>query len=117
MPDSDTAGNGKSLRQTMAQIYNKVNQEMYGIGVRQQKVERMDDKIIIFGKHQRVPALSVIEEKYPQLTLSVDTTLITEFKERLQEEVYNQLDLEVATILKDFDPKTEEAVAVIYLKR
>ncbi|MFZ4452595.1 Na-translocating system protein MpsC family protein [Salibacterium aidingense] len=105
----------KSQRQQIARLYNKVNQEMYGIGVRKQKVEMMEDKIVIFGQHQRVPALSVIDQKNPPLSLSVDTTLIEEFKSRLKKQLESELELQVKTILKDFDPETEEAAAVIYL--
>ncbi|MFC5713919.1 Na-translocating system protein MpsC family protein [Thalassorhabdus alkalitolerans] len=105
----------KSMKKTIAQIYNKVNQEMYGLGVRKQKIEVLEDKIIIFGLHKRVQALHAIGQKHPELTLSVDYTLIQEFKERLKKELGSQLNLKVKTILKDFDPKSEEAVAVIYL--
>ncbi|MFB5662839.1 Na-translocating system protein MpsC family protein [Alteribacillus sp. HJP-4] len=106
----------KALCRAVAQIYNKINQEMYGVGVRKQKVEIIDNKVIIFGEHQRVPALKAINEKYPQLTLSVDTTLIKEFKTKLKKEVEQQLEVKIKTVLKDFDPETEEAAAVIYLE-
>ncbi|WP_252314002.1 Na-translocating system protein MpsC family protein [Sinobaca sp. H24] len=105
----------KALRKEIAQIYNKVNQEMYKVGVRKQKIEILQDKILVFGEHQRVPALEAIHEKYPELTLTVDTTLIKEFKERLKMELEKELSIKVKTILKDFDPVTEEAAAIIYI--
>lgn len=105
----------KTLRKEIAQIYNKVNQEMYKVGVRKQKIEILQDKILVFGEHHRVPALEAIHEKYPELTLTVDTTLIKEFKERLKMELEKELPIKVKTILKDFDPVTEEAAAIIYI--
>ncbi|WP_018922813.1 Na-translocating system protein MpsC family protein [Salsuginibacillus kocurii] len=107
----------KVIRQKVAQIYNQVNQKMYGTGVRAQKVELMDDKILIFGLHKRVPALEALDDNHKDLTRTVDATLIQEFKARLQNSLEKELNLPIRTILKDFDPASEDAAAVIYLDK
>lgn len=106
-----------SLKKSLAQLYNQINQEMYGVGVREQKIEILDNKIIIFGQHKRVHALSILSEKYNSMALSVDAALICEFKERLKSQIEKLLNLSVATILKDYDPVTETAFTVIWLEK
>ncbi|MGA9174575.1 MAG: Na-translocating system protein MpsC family protein [Thermoactinomyces sp.] len=101
----------------MAQVYNKISQEMYGVGVKKQKIEIIDDKIVIFSENKRIPALSVLRDKYSELTLSADAALIREYKIRLKEQLEKLLNLKVATILKDYCPETEAACVVVYLKQ
>jgi Fe-S cluster biosynthesis and repair protein YggX len=79
-----------SLKRQVAQVYNKISQEMYGVGVKKQKIEIIDDKIVIF---------------------------IREYKIRLKEQLEKLLNLKVATILKDYCPETEAACVVVYLKQ
>lgn len=104
-----------SFKKQLCQLYNRVYQEMFGLGVRKQRVEIFKDKIVIFAQHKRVPALFALSEKYKELTHSVDAALVTEFKRRLSEEFERQFNAKVTTVLKDYDPNTEEACTVIYL--
>jgi hypothetical protein len=106
-----------SLKRQVAQVYNKISQEMYGVGVKKQKIEIIDDKIVIFSENKRIPALSVLRDKYSELTLSADAALIREYKIRLKEQLEKLLNLKVATILKDYCPETEAACVVVYLKQ
>ncbi|SDW10826.1 Uncharacterized conserved protein [Marininema mesophilum] len=105
------------LKKELAQLNNQVSQEMYGIGVKKQKVEIMGDKIVIFTEQKRIPALAILDGKYGELTLSVDAALVREFKERLKNHVEMQFGLKVRSILKDYDPGTEAACIVILLDR
>ncbi|WP_245838770.1 Na-translocating system protein MpsC family protein [Marininema halotolerans] len=105
------------MKKELAQLNNQVSQEMYGIGVKKQKVEIMGDKIVIFTEQKRIPALAILDGKYDELTLSVDAALVREFKERLKSHVEMQFGLTVRSILKDYDPETEVACIVILLDR
>ncbi|SFS80780.1 Uncharacterized conserved protein [Marininema halotolerans] len=113
-PSPSTRG---ALKKELAQLNNQVSQEMYGIGVKKQKVEIMGDKIVIFTEQKRIPALAILDGKYDELTLSVDAALVREFKERLKSHVEMQFGLTVRSILKDYDPETEVACIVILLDR
>ncbi|RAL22700.1 Na-translocating system protein MpsC family protein [Thermoflavimicrobium daqui] len=106
-----------TFKRKLAQFCNEISQEMYGLGVKKQRIEIYDDKIIIFGQHKRVPALSALTGKYLDLTLTVDAALIREYKVRLKDYIEKELQIEVVTILKDYDPITENAFIAIYLKK
>ncbi|WP_096435156.1 Na-translocating system protein MpsC family protein [Alteribacter populi] len=106
-----------SLKKQISQLYNKVNQEMYGIGVKKQRIEIFQNSVIIFSEHKRVPALNVISNKYPELTISTDAALVSEFKQRIKDQIENSFQEKVLTVLKDFDPKTEQAFTVIQFEK
>jgi ornithine carbamoyltransferase len=105
-----------SLKKQIAVLYNRIHQGMYGIGVKKQKIEIYEDKIVIFTQQKRVPALSVLSEKYHELTLSADAALIREAKQKLKEELEKKFNWSISTVLQDYDPSTEEACVVICLK-
>jgi hypothetical protein len=104
----------QSLKKDLAQIYNRVNQEIYGVGVKKQRIETFDDRVIIFAEHKRVKALEMLSKNFQHLTISVDSALIVEFKALLKGYIERKLHAKVKTILKDYDPGTEEACTIIY---
>ena len=105
-----------SLRKDLAHLYNRVNQEIYGVGVKKQRIETYEDRVIIFAQHKRVQALQMLSKNFHHLTISVDSALIVEFKSLFKGQIEETLNLKVKTILKDYDPVTEEACTIIYLK-
>ncbi|MFC4766738.1 Na-translocating system protein MpsC family protein [Effusibacillus consociatus] len=105
-----------TFKKQLAHLFNQINQEMYGVGVKKQRIEIFDDKIIIFSQSKRVPALASISEKYPELTVTVDAALVGEYKARLKEQFQNMFSINVVAILKDYDPNTESACTVICLE-
>jgi uncharacterized protein YfbU (UPF0304 family) len=72
--------------------------------------------VIIFAQHKRVQALKMLSKNFHHLTISVDSALIAEFKSLFKVHIEETLDLKVRTILKDYDPVTEEACTIIYFK-
>ena len=109
--------NTVTLKKQLARLYNKVYQDMFGLGVRSQKIELFKDKIIIFGQHKRVPALDIISERFDELLHAIDAALVTEFKINFKREVERLLNARVIAVLKDYDPDTELACTVIYLEK
>ncbi|MDQ0252900.1 uncharacterized protein YbcI [Evansella vedderi] len=105
-----------TLKKQISQLYNKINQEIYGVGVKKQKIEIYQNAILIFSEHKRVTALNVISDRFPELTLSTDAALIFEYKKRLKEKIEDSLQKKVLTVLKDFDPVTEQAFTVIHFE-
>ncbi|MBY0120503.1 Na-translocating system protein MpsC family protein [Bacillus sp. S/N-304-OC-R1] len=108
--------NQQSLKKDIAHLYNRVNQEIHGVGVRKQRIEVFDDRVIVFAQHKRVQALQTLSKNFQHLTLSVDSALIVEFKSLFKGQIEETLDLRVKTILKDYDPVSEEACTIIYFK-
>ncbi|MBT2689598.1 DUF2294 family protein [Bacillus sp. ISL-47] len=103
-----------TFKKELAHLYNRINQEIYGVGVKKQRIETFDDRVIIFAQHKRVQALKMLSKNFNHLTFSVDSALIAEFKSLFKVHIEATLDLEVRTILKDYDPVTEEACTIIY---
>ncbi|MBB6448236.1 uncharacterized protein YbcI [Geomicrobium halophilum] len=105
-----------TLKKNISQLYNKVNQEMYGVGVKKQKIEILKNTVVIFSEHKRAPDLKALDHKYREITMAADAALISEFKKRLKWEIQQQMSKDVHTVLKDFDPESEFACTVIHFK-
>lgn len=106
----------QTIKKDLAYLYNRVNQEIYGTGVKKQRIETFDDRVIIFAQHKRVQALYMLSQNFHHLTISVDSALIVEFKSLFKGMIEDALHLKVKTILKDYDPVTEEACTIIYFE-
>jgi uncharacterized protein YbcI len=104
-----------SLKQEILRLYNAVNQEMWGVGVRQQRVDMLADRIVIVAEHERVPALAVLDADHRPLTRMVDGALIDENKRRLREVLTEALGITIRAVLKDYDPDSQLAATVILL--
>ncbi|MBU8878567.1 DUF2294 domain-containing protein [Bacillus sp. FJAT-29790] len=103
-----------TFKKNIAQLYNRVNQEINGVGVKKQRIEVLDDIVIVFATHKRVQALNTLSKSFHTLTLSVDSALIVEFKSMFKKRIEESLQRNVKTILRDYDPITEEACTIIY---
>lgn len=106
-----------TLKKDIAQLYNRINQEFYATGVKKQRIEIFEDKVIIFAQHKRVPALRALGRNHKQLTEIVDSALISEYKLIFKKEIEALTNLKVETILKDFDAETEHACTIIYFEQ
>lgn len=104
-----------SFKKQLSQLYNEVNQEIYSVGVSKQKIDIQDNRIVIFAQTKRSPLISVLSDRYSELTVSVDGALAREYKRRLQEKFEKQFGMKILTIFKDYDSIIEHACTVIYL--
>lgn len=59
-----TAG---ELKQDILRVYNAINKKIFNVGVKQQKVDFVGNKIIIVSRNSRVPVLKLLDENYPSL--------------------------------------------------
>lgn len=105
------------LKKNVAQVYNRINQEFYAIGVVSQRINVFPDRLIIFAQHKRVPAFTALSENYRELTIYADAALIVEFKAKLKREIENVTGFRVASVLKDYDTATEHACCVIIFEK
>jgi hypothetical protein len=105
------------LKQRILAIYNATNQQVWGAGVRQQRIELLRDQILIVAVHQRVPALGSLDATRRDLTRQVDVALVDLYKANFQTELEQALGLGVRTILKDYDPTTHLSCTLVVLDR
>ncbi|OXM85091.1 Na-translocating system protein MpsC family protein [Paenibacillus rigui] len=104
------------LKQEIIKIYNSINQEIFGIGIRSQRLEVAGDKVYIFATHKRIPALKILDETNRSLTASVDAAVMDANKKMLKQKLEETLGLQVLTVLKDYDPVTEFSATIIVLE-
>jgi uncharacterized protein YbcI len=104
------------LKQEIIKIYNSINQEIFGIGIKSQKIEISGDKVFIFATHKRIPALKILDDSNRSLTAMVDYALMAANKRMLKEQLESSLGLKVRLVLKDYDPLTEYSGTVIVLE-
>lgn len=106
-----------ALKQEILRLYNGVNQQMWRVGVRRQRVDILGDRIVIVAEHERVPALAVLDADHRPLTRMVDGALLDENKRLLRDALTEALGVEVRVVLKDYDPETQMAATVVLLDR
>lgn len=67
-----TAG---ELKQDILRVYNAINKKIFNVGVKQQKVDFVGNKIIIVSRNSRVPVLKLLDENYPLSIRQLDHLL------------------------------------------
>jgi hypothetical protein len=97
-------------------INNQINVDLYGFGLKRQKVYLVDNElIIIIAENKRIRALATLDScGYP--TTEINSILLKHFKSTLKERLQNTFKLKINTILKDYDSNTETASTVVILE-
>jgi hypothetical protein len=105
------------LKQIVMNENNGLNQEIFGVGLRWQKVVVLEDKILVLAENQRVPALASLDRKDPNATKAIDHALLGEFKEKMVLRLEKSLQVSVRGVLKDYHPVLELASMLIVFDR
>lgn len=105
------------LKQIVMNENNGLNQEIFGVGLRWQKVVVLEDKILVLAENQRVPALASLDRKDPSATKAIDHALLGEFKEKMLLRLEKSLGVSLRGVLKDYDPVLELACMLIVFDR
>ena len=103
------------LKQEIIRLNNEVNQELFGFGLKQQKVIVDEDKIVILAVNTRVVPLQALHGKDDWTWRLADLALLNEFKARLKHKMGSLFGKGVLTVLKDYDPRTEQAGTIVVL--
>jgi len=101
------------FKQELMKLNNSVNQDLFGVGLRWQKVEILDDKVLVFARNQRVRALCALDGKEGLTSRLIDIALLEEYKKRFRQQVEERLGVRVRALLKDYDPVEELAFLLI----
>ncbi|ANA81564.1 hypothetical protein PVOR_10639 [Paenibacillus vortex V453] len=109
-----TAG---ELKQDLLRVYNAINKKIFNVGVKQQKVDFVGNKIIIVSRNSRVPVLKLLDENYPLSTRQLDHLLFQVFKQEIKTCLEAQFQFKIISILKDYDAETEYSGTIVFLEK
>jgi uncharacterized protein YbcI len=109
-----TAG---ELKQDLLRVYNAINKKIFNVGVKQQKVDFVGNKIIIVSRNSRVPVLKLLDENYPLSTRQLDHLLFQVFKQEIKASLEEQFQFKIISILKDYDAETEFSGTIVFLEK
>ncbi|MGG3506665.1 DUF2294 domain-containing protein [Paenibacillus lautus] len=109
-----TAG---ELIQDLLRVYNAINKKIFNVGVKQQKVDFVGNKIIIVSRNSRVPVLKLLDENYPLSTRQLDHLLFQVFKQEIKASLEQQFQFKIISILKDYDAETEFSGTIVFLEK
>lgn len=105
------------FKQEIMKRHNTVNVKVFGQGLRWQRVEIIQDKIIIIANNKRVKALTTLDEKDRFTTRLIDIALLVEFKELFRNDLMNFLNCTPPVVLKDYDPSSEISMCAVLLDK
>jgi hypothetical protein len=105
------------FKQELMRLNNKVNIEIFGQGLRWQKIEIIDDKVFIIANNRRVRGLDTVDPVDRLTTKLMDLALILKFKEHFIKIVQDALSVKILTHLKDYDPDTEISFSVTIFEK
>jgi uncharacterized protein YbcI len=109
-----TAG---GLKQDILRLYNEINMSIFNSGVNRTKVDLVGNKILILSVNKRVPVLRLLDAKDRSATRKIDALLFEHFKAEIRAALENAFQLNIVTILKDYDIETEYSGMIVILDR
>jgi len=105
------------FKQEILKGYNQINKKIFNSGVKEQKVDILQNKIYIFSVNPRVPVLKTLDEIDSMLARQIDSLLIDRFKLEIKLLFESYFHIRVAAVLKDYDVLTGNSGTVIILER
>lgn len=101
------------FKQELAKEYQEINQRLFDIGTKQQKVDLIGNKIMFTTHHRRIPVMKTLDVNNRSSTRMIDVLIIDEFKEHFKKRLEEKYDFQIVSILKDYDPFIELSVTVV----
>lgn len=111
------ASNTGELKQEILKVYNVINKNIFNVGVRQQHVDFVGNKIIIISANTRVPMLKMLDDDNADSMNYVDYLLSQTFKKKIKTELEKHFKFNIITVFKDYDKLTEYSGTIIFLDR
>jgi hypothetical protein len=106
-----------SLKQDILKVYNEINMKIYTVGVTRQKVDFVGNKILIVTVNHRVPILKLLDDLDRTSTRNISSILSERFKAEIKETFEREFQMNIVSILKDYDVKTEYSGTIVILDR
>lgn len=104
------------LKQALTREYNRINNQIFAVGVVTLKVDVFEDKIFMQALHKRVPALEYLSRENRIVSDLADLYLVKAFKREFKRVLSEQYGLAVKVIFKDYDDDLELSSTLIVLK-
>lgn len=105
------------FKQEIMKVNNRVNMEVFNQGLKHQKVEIIQDKVLIIAHNNRVKVLSVVDKNDTMATRMLDLALLMEFKSRFIMAMQDHFGITVLTHMKDYDPQLELSFSLTIFDR
>jgi hypothetical protein len=105
------------LKQEILKAYNEINIKIYTVGVTRQKVDFVGNKILIVNLNNRVPILKVLDDFDRTSTRNISSILSERFKAAIKETFEREFQMNIISILKDYDVETEYSGTIVILER
>ncbi|WP_099300691.1 DUF2294 domain-containing protein [Bacillus sp. Marseille-P3800] len=102
-------------KKLLAQLYNDVSKELFGVGTTLLKTTIASNMITIQAKHKRAARSMALEGEIPSLKLEVDFHLSLLYKRKLAERLEMHFPDLIEVVLRDYDAQTQWAVTTILL--
>ncbi|WP_141432737.1 Na-translocating system protein MpsC family protein [Bacillus sp. 03113] len=106
----------QSFKKSLATLFNETNKEIFHVGVHEQKIEIVGNKILILARTQRIPALDALGDEHSGLVLALDAALSSRYKTLLKEKLEDMFDLKITSLFRDYDPNKGISCTVICLE-
>jgi hypothetical protein len=106
-----------TLKQEILKVYNEINMKIYTVGVTRQRVDFVGNKILIVTVNHRVPILKLLDELDRTSTRNLSNILSERFKAEIKETFEREFQMNIVSILKDYDVKTEYSGTIVILDR
>lgn len=103
------------FKQELIKDYNDINLRMFDTGVKRHKVDILGNKVIILSLHKRINSLKYMDEKNRFVTRITDVSLLDYFKDELRILFEEKYGMNVISVLKDYDPRTEYSGTIVIL--
>lgn len=87
------------------------------MGIKQQKVDFVGNKIIIVSRNSKVPVLKLLDENYPLSARQLDHLLFQVFKQEIRACLEERFQFKIISILKDYDAETEFSGTIVFLEQ
>ncbi|MBD2869377.1 DUF2294 family protein [Paenibacillus sp. IB182493] len=105
------------MKQNILKMYNEINMSIFNAGVSRTKVDFVGNKILILSINHRVPVLKLLDERDRRATRRLDMLLFEHFKTEIKAALEDAYQLNIVTILKDYDLETEYSGTIVILDR
>lgn len=103
------------LKNDIIRINNQVNMDLYGHGLKSQKIYFVEDEmILIIANNKRISALATLDSCGYDTT-DINRVLLEVFKKRLKQDLEKILGIRILSVHKDYDHMTQTAATTVIL--
>lgn len=100
------------FKQEIMKVNNRVNMDIFNQGLKHQKVEVIQNMVLIHAHNHRVKVLHLIDKSDTVATRMMDLALIDSFKTHFTTAMEEHFGIKILAHLKDYAPQLELSVSI-----